>query len=119
MGLSHPVKRMNILSNFERAEVAGERVFGEPFHVLWKGRKIAVLETKHGPRAFEDSCPHMGASMLMGDRDDASIVCPWHGWKFDLETGACANSAYANLALFDVLLRGNEVWLRDRSTERD
>jgi nitrite reductase (NADH) small subunit len=50
-------------------------------------RAIAVF--RRGGRIFAlgDSCPHMGASLSEGYLDRTSVVCPWHGWAFDLIDG--------------------------------
>lgn len=38
--------------------------------------------------AFGELCPHLGAPMSDGWVDRGRIVCPWHGSRFDLESGA-------------------------------
>ncbi len=51
---------------------------------------IPVAVFRRGTRVFavHDSCPHMGAALSEGFVNGGSVVCPWHGWTFDLETGA-------------------------------
>ncbi len=53
-----------------------------PFDVL-----VALV---HGvPHAIEDACNHAGASLAPGPRtkDGKCIVCPVHGYVFELVTG--------------------------------
>ncbi|MDI3313474.1 MAG: Rieske 2Fe-2S domain-containing protein [Mycobacterium sp.] len=38
--------------------------------------------------AFGELCPHLAAPMSDGWVDRGRIVCPWHGSRFDAETGA-------------------------------
>ncbi|XP_071825940.1 uncharacterized protein HI_0077-like [Apostichopus japonicus] len=42
--------------------------------------------------AMDASCPHAGGPMDLGDIEDIggriSIVCPWHGYSFNLEDGS-------------------------------
>jgi nitrite reductase/ring-hydroxylating ferredoxin subunit len=52
-----------------------------PWHVL-------VSWVSGAPRAIEDSCNHAGASLCEGSRDGDCVICPLHGYVFDLETGA-------------------------------
>lgn len=40
--------------------------------------------------ALDSVCPHAGGPLGDGDLDDDAVVCPYHGWAFDLRTGACA-----------------------------
>jgi nitrite reductase/ring-hydroxylating ferredoxin subunit len=66
------------------------RLDDPPFHVL-----VAIVgET---PCAIEDACNHAGASLSEGERCGAAasgtgthlpqVVCPMHGYVFDLLTG--------------------------------
>lgn len=51
-----------------------------PFHVL-----VAIVEGV--PTAIEDACNHAGASLSEGARRGPCVVCPMHGYAFDLRTG--------------------------------
>jgi nitrite reductase/ring-hydroxylating ferredoxin subunit len=53
------------------------------------GRRIALFRTDAGWFALEDRCPHLGAPLSAGCVRDGHVVCGWHGWRFDLATGAC------------------------------
>jgi nitrite reductase/ring-hydroxylating ferredoxin subunit len=46
---------------------------------MGRGRVFALL----------DACTHMGARLSMGELDPlrGTVVCPWHGSEFLLETG--------------------------------
>lgn len=39
--------------------------------------------------AAVDVCPHKGAPLSAGEFGDGVVVCPLHGWEFDVETGEC------------------------------
>lgn len=51
-----------------------------PFDVL-----VAWVDDK--PFAMEDACNHAGASLAEGWLEGACVVCPMHGYVFDLATG--------------------------------
>jgi nitrite reductase/ring-hydroxylating ferredoxin subunit len=38
--------------------------------------------------AIEDACNHAGASLAEGWLEDKCVVCPMHGYVFDLRSGA-------------------------------
>ena len=52
-----------------------------------KGRSI--LLAKKGGQIFgiSNSCPHMGCSLDKGILRDYMVMCPCHGWKFDVRNG--------------------------------
>ncbi len=56
------------------------RLVYPPFHVL-------VTLVQGVPRAIEDACNHAGASLSEGERRGDRVVCPMHGYLFNLETG--------------------------------
>ncbi len=53
------------------------------------GVELAIFPLGEGYVALANSCPHAGGPLADGYRDGNRIECPWHGWSFDLETGAC------------------------------
>ena len=64
----------------------------------FKGEKICVVKTTKGLFAFSNKCPHNGASLNKGFcTKQNEIVCPLHGYAFNLETGK--TSANKNLIL--------------------
>ena len=40
--------------------------------------------------ALADACPHRGAPLSLGCREEDELVCPFHGWRFGL--GGAATS---------------------------
>lgn len=53
------------------------------------GLEIAVFLVEGTPHAFVNACPHEGNPLRDGDVLGQILTCAYHGWKFDLETGAC------------------------------
>ena len=43
---------------------------------------------------LESICKHMGGPLEKGILKDNFIECPWHGCKFDCETGKSPNSSH-------------------------
>lgn len=52
-------------------------------------REIALYNIDGEFYAIENSCPHKGAPLSEGILCDRVIECDWHGWEFDLRSGAC------------------------------
>lgn len=66
--------------------------------------EVGVFNVGGQIRAYRNACPHAGAPVCMGrisgtslascvyeylyGREGQILRCPWHGWEFDLLTGA-------------------------------
>ena len=53
------------------------------------GTEIAVFVVDGEAHAFANACPHEGNPLREGDILGDTLTCAYHGWKFDLATGAC------------------------------
>jgi len=95
------------------------RVGGREVGVVWD----AASGTAHGVR---NRCPHSGAPLCLGrvrERESGTpgayalaggrvLRCPWHGWEFDLETGACLDDGALRAAVYPVEIAGDIVRVR-------
>ncbi len=39
--------------------------------------------------AYSGVCPHLAGPLLEGVITDGRVVCPWHRYRFDLDSGRC------------------------------
>jgi len=62
---------------------------GKPTLVKQGKRRLACVRRRSRVDTFEDACPHEGHPLSMGLVRDGVLTCPWHNWKFELETGHC------------------------------
>jgi nitrite reductase/ring-hydroxylating ferredoxin subunit/uncharacterized membrane protein len=51
------------------------------------GQRIVLGRTDEAWVAFDDRCPHRGASLADGALMCGTVQCPWHGSQFDVITG--------------------------------
>ena len=58
-----------------------------PQRVVHDGRTFLVVETADGVVAYRNVCPHQYGPIAEGRIEDGQVICPWHGWEYDLETG--------------------------------
>lgn len=55
--------------------------------------------------AFENSCPHRGASLLQANiNGQGEIICPLHQYRFDLKTGQVKAGYCRDLEVFPAIL---------------
>lgn len=53
------------------------------------GEEIVVFRIEGRVHALANACPHEGNPLVDGDVIGPEVVCAYHGWRFDLATGAC------------------------------
>ena len=96
------------------------------------GREVVVLRHDERFYAFENNCLHMGGpigeGLIMGkveavmtedkrclgerfSEEEIHIVCPWHGWEYDIDTGEFAGDRKRRIRTYEVVTRGDEVYV--------
>lgn len=89
------------------------------------GRRLAVMRLDDDSlRAMSDTCPHEGASLSQGklermwDADDTGgyrcndahvVVCPWHNFEFDTETGRAYAPERLRVKTYRVENEGDDI----------
>ena len=56
------------------------------------GRTLAVFNADGRFYAMDNSCTHRGGPLGEGELDGTTVTCPWHGWRWDVTTGANVNN---------------------------
>lgn len=72
----------------QKAAQLSDLVEGKNKCVKLDGLSILLVKQKGQVFALENKCPHVGLSLEKSKVKDGSITCPWHGSRFDIETGA-------------------------------
>lgn len=63
--------------------------------------------------AFDDYCPHRAGPLSEGVRTPSTITCPWHGAKFDLDTGEpISGPCRRGLRMHRIAMEKGQVYLR-------
>jgi nitrite reductase/ring-hydroxylating ferredoxin subunit len=75
-----------------------------------RGRSIAVFYVDGEIHAFENACPHAGNPLIEGEVLGRTLVCAFHSWRFDLESGACLLGERP-VRRYRVEKRGTEIWI--------
>ncbi len=61
--------------------------------------------------AASSMCPHEDVSLLGGKRVGMRVICPGHGYQFDLRTGRCSHDARLLLRRYPVHLVDGDVYV--------
>lgn len=63
-----------------------------PLTVEIDGTPIRIVKLGGSLHAYPARCPHMMAPLDHVEPDtDGCITCPWHGYRFNIETGVSAD----------------------------
>jgi 3-phenylpropionate/trans-cinnamate dioxygenase ferredoxin subunit len=85
---------------------------GERLVVDVDGVDVALFNLSGQFYAIEDVCSHDGTEIASGELDGDEVVCPRHGARFCVKTGAvkCA-PAYEDIASYPVKVADGRVWI--------
>ena len=75
------------------------------------GKAILVCRAGGKVHAVEGTCPHRGAQLAQGTLEGTAVVCPWHDWAFDVETGCGITNPTAPLKKYAVTVREGVVYM--------
>jgi nitrite reductase (NADH) small subunit len=77
-----------------------------------EGREVAVFHTREGALfATQGICPHRGGPLSDGIVGGRTLVCPLHGRKWDLATGAPIGHEDASLCTHPVRVQNGELFV--------
>lgn len=81
------------------------------------GREFILAEVPGGAGAdglvaYPARCPHQLGPLAAGRRDGATVTCPWHGFQFDVRTGANLSGQPCRLSHLPVVRVGDDGRVR-------
>ncbi len=76
------------------------------------GKTVAVFRPRDGRLyALDNRCPHRAGPLADGIVGGGAVICPLHGWKFDLASGQCLNDSARVQSYPVVLVDGRMILL--------
>jgi nitrite reductase (NADH) small subunit len=74
------------------------------------GDKVICVANVNGViSAMENVCLHRGGPLGQGTIEGGKVVCPWHGWQWDPQTGEATHNATAKLAVYPIRIERGDV----------
>jgi nitrite reductase/ring-hydroxylating ferredoxin subunit len=97
---------------FRRAAAVSDIPEDRGLCVFVEGHDIGLFRVRGEVRAIDNACPHAGYPLCQGAFDGTVVICPAHGWEFDLRTGASPQDPRTPLLeSYPVRIEGNEVFV--------
>ncbi|KAJ3128145.1 hypothetical protein HK098_005045 [Nowakowskiella sp. JEL0407] len=69
---------------------------------FYNSTNVAIFLQNNNLCAIDSVCPHSGGPLALADIEDNFVVCPWHAYRFDLNTGKTSSCAGMTMKIFKV-----------------
>ncbi|MGA2389548.1 MAG: Rieske (2Fe-2S) protein [Candidatus Sulfotelmatobacter sp.] len=73
------------------------------------GKTICLANANGSYSAMENVCPHRGGPLGQGMVEGSKIVCPWHGWAWDTQTGAAVQNSQMKVSVYPLKIENGNV----------
>lgn len=82
---------------------------GTVTEVIPQDTPLAVAHVDDSFYAVDNVCPHAGGPLGDGDLDEHELVCPYHGYAYDVRDGSCLTDEELSIRTFPAEQRGTHV----------
>ena len=76
---------MTLIGSVDRSEFGSGKIVRRKIG----DKEIILVLSNDEIKAYSGVCPHVKGPLLDGEIKNNAVVCPWHEYAFDLDTGAC------------------------------
>ncbi len=95
--------KLGAVSNLPRAGEAKEFVAGN--------RVICIANIGGQYSALDNVCIHRGGPLGQGVILEGKLICPWHGWRYDVTTGIPMENPNLRVDVYRLKLEGGDVFV--------
>jgi NAD(P)H-dependent nitrite reductase small subunit len=96
---------------FESSEI--KEKYGKSVRV--DGVAVAIFRSEGQLYAYKDRCPHQSAPIAGGVVKNGELMCPYHGWKFDVKSGGLTNNNLIQLKFYKVKEENGFIFIDDKT----
>ncbi|MCW4001207.1 MAG: Rieske (2Fe-2S) protein [Candidatus Bathyarchaeota archaeon] len=89
-------------SELKEGGIAAVRIRGNPILLAKVGGQVYGVTNR---------CPHMGCSLQNGILSGYVLMCPCHGWKFDVRTGQYIENPLTALTAYRCKVEDGKIWV--------
>lgn len=76
-----------------------------------KGVAVCLANVDGKLAAMDNWCPHRRGPLGQGWVEGKAVVCPWHSWAFDADTGIALPPERSKVDVFPVKIEGDDVFV--------
>ena len=100
------------MSEFVRVAGTGDVKPGSGLVAEINGKTLAVFNVDGMYHVIDNTCVHRGGPLGEGDVEGDVVTCPWHGWEYNVKTGACVKNPAAKVMAYEVKVEGDDIQVR-------
>lgn len=81
------------------------------------GHGVAVFRIDGQLYAIDDACTHEDGPLGEGSISGTVVTCPYHDWRFNIETGECLSQNNRAVSCFAIKEKDGIIWVGPRTRE--
>ena len=94
-----------------KVAAASELLPGEGKVVKADGVDVALFNVDGSFHAIGNTCRHRGGPLGEGSLEGSVVTCPWHGWEYDVTTGASRMNPAVTVPVYRVEVQEGGVFV--------
>ena len=100
------------LTGYQKAADLKDLVDGKTFEVAVG--PLPIFLHRRGDKVYATGvyCPHQDFRMYPSNCSGDTILCTAHGYRMNIQTGACLNEPDLFLSTYPTLIENGEVWVK-------
>jgi nitrite reductase/ring-hydroxylating ferredoxin subunit len=103
---------VNGQNGFVTVAQVGDIPSGQGRQVTVADRWVGLFNLDGTYHAVDNLCLHRGGPLADGVIRNCVVTCPWHGWQFDLRTGALVQDPAVGVTRHQTRVVGNDIQVR-------
>lgn len=97
------------MSDFIKVASKSDVSPGSGIKVEVNGKEVALFNCDGSFYAMDDTCLHRGGPLSEGSLEDKVVTCPWHGWQYDVTSGACLTNPSVSQNQYQIKVEGDDI----------
>ena len=97
------------MANFVKVAAVADVPKGTGKVIEAGGKQIAIFNAGGNFYAIDNACKHRGGPLGEGELDGTTVVCPWHGWEYDVTTGANLDDPNTKVGCYPIKVEGDNI----------
>ena len=99
------------MPNFVKVANTSDLKPGESKVVEVDGEQVALFNVDGEFFAISNTCLHRGGPLGEGFVEGDVVTCPWHGWRYNVKTGANLMIPNQKVPAYQIKIEGNDVFV--------